>query len=87
MLHMAGLVETHGGKQHRMMFVNLEGREYWVILTAAGSFYDPPPLVVFEREDGFLEVPSADSIYSSLSELACRHGCVLGDFVSVEPTN
>lgn len=70
-----------------MMFVNPEGREYWVTLTSAGPFYDPPPLVVFEREDGFLEVPTAGAVYSSLHDLVARHGCVLGDFVSVDPTN
>lgn len=84
---MAGLADVRGGKQHRVMFVVPDGREYWLTLISMGAFYDEPPLVVFERDDGFLEVPSTGAVYSSLDDLAVRHGCMLGDLVSIEPTN
>jgi len=84
---MAIFTDTRGGQQHRMMYVNPDGREYWVSLTSLGPFNEVPPLVVFEREDGFLEVPSKGRVYESLHDLAIEHGCLLGDLMSVDPTN
>lgn len=68
-----------------MLYVAGEGREYWVLMNAAGPIHDKPPLVCTERPDGFIHVAEFDMIYSSLDELAIEHGCVIVSFESVEP--
>lgn len=83
-----GWLNSQGSRQYRMLYVTPEGREYWVTMTSvlgADGFAKEPPFVVTERVDGIFE--TVESVYTSLHELAIEHGCVLGELVSVEPTN
>lgn len=82
---MAGLLSTGGGKRHKILYVTPSEREYMVTLISLGGMFEDPPFVVTERVDGLFE--TVDAVYGSLQELATMHGCVLGEFVSVDPTN
>lgn len=82
---MGWLDDLRGGTVYKLLYVTPSGREYMVTLTSTGPFSEPPPFVATEREDGLVE--TVDSLYSSVQELATMHGCIVGEFVSVDPAN
>lgn len=80
-------LDSRGGKRYRTLFTSSEGREYWVELVSLGGACEEPPLVVTELSDGALEGFAGERTYHDWAALAFEHGCVVADFVSVEPTN